>query len=190
MAKSVISKEKARVLAGLIKEKPHGTPLDYAERTNSELRKSGQSPTMEVTHVHAFLNNDPAGEECRGLVSLSMNARRIPNWANQDTPRVEDSERRPGELVVFQEKTGDRTLDDSLTKGMQVVTGIAHYIPASKQENIVALAAVLNYAGHYVRTREQVYESQDRERKTQDKYIKLLEQRLSETQTRLPPAAE
>jgi hypothetical protein len=187
MAKVMISEQKAALLGDLIKATPNRTPFDYAQIANRELKKAGVPGTLEPYHVHNYLNHHPDGEKLRENVAVSASSRRTPNWADENTPKIEDQEHRPGELVAFVEKTGDRSLDDVFDKSMGVIAQMAHYIPASKQENVVALGAALNYIGNWIKTREQVFEVMERERKTNEKYIKTLEQQAR--QQALPPAA-
>lgn len=186
----MLSQSKVVDLIQIIKKKPGHTAAGYANMINRALAERGQPTNVEAAHVHNFLNHHPRAQEVQGMVAVSNSTRRLPNWANEQTSRVNETERKPGELVAYVEKTGDKSFDDAMEKSMNVVALVANYVPNSKQDSVVALGSALNYAAYAYKTREEVYAASERERKTLEKLSKVQEQRINELQSRLPPAAE
>jgi len=178
-------------------QKQPRTSFDYTVMFNRKRAQLGLSP-VETNVVNNFFTHAPEGQSCvtRGLVALSVSGGPRPKWATGQVSTAPSVEKRPGELVKFDKRTGLAEIDGILDQGVGRLQTMAAKLPMRRQADILSVGDDINSAGFAVKTFSQLYENEKAERKrerssnertisAQDKTISTLEGRVSELEAQL-----
>lgn len=196
------------MLARLIEKEGRNEPrtaFDYTIMFNRMRQALGLSP-VETSLVNNFLTHSPEGQRLvkEGLVARPAQGGPRSKWITSAVPTAVSVEKKPGQLVRFEKKSGYAELDGILESGMGQLHEISSSLPMRRQHLVVAHAQTHNAAGAVVKALDQALKTEQEERKRERKdhertmaakeselaanrrIIELLEEKVSQ----LTPAAE
>jgi hypothetical protein len=208
--KVLLGREARALLARLIETESRKQPrtvFDYTIMFNRMREEMGLS-AVEPGIVNNFLTHDPEGQRLvtEGLVARPAQGGPRSKWMKDDAPipTAVSVEKRPGQLVKYEKKSGYAELDGILEVGMGQLHEISEKLPMRQQHLVVAHAQTHNAAGVVVKALDQALKNEQGARKhereehkrtlaakesevaAKNRIIQLLEEKLAA----LNPAAE